>query len=129
MSKKVSMAKVPRRVKNTGKACHWCQRVMDKDDATTALWPTRDHFEPQVRGGKETVVACRACNQMKGDMPAALWVTVMRHVPDVYLRFGNPGPQGMELFYDIFGAELEPHIDRIIADATERMAEEWVAPT
>lgn len=38
---------------------------------------TLDHVVPQVLGGIETVRACFACNNMKGDMTPADWTAFM----------------------------------------------------
>lgn len=104
-----------------GKACHWCRRPMMLQ---SPKWrPTRDHVIPRSVGGTIIKIACFACNQLKGDMPAPLWVIVMERFPDIHERFDIPGPRGMALFYNLFGGELEPHIQRIVKEAQARFPE------
>ena len=55
-----------------GHPCHWCDRPMDI--TAHRLAPTRDHYPvPRSRGGARTVICCRDCNGVKGDMGAAEW--------------------------------------------------------
>lgn len=103
------------------KPCYWCRRPMRGE---SAKWrPTRDHVIPRALGGTIIKIACFACNQLNGDMPAPLWVIILEKFPDIHDRFDQPGPRGMQLFYTLFGGELEPHIDRIVKEAQARFPE------
>lgn len=104
-----------------GKPCFWCKRQMLMESAS--LQPTRDHLIPRSRGGTVIRITCLACNNLKGDMPPALWVLTLEKHPEVLNRFGGSGPRGMALFYNLFGSELEGHIARIVAEATARFPE------
>lgn len=104
-----------------GKPCHWCRRQMR---AESSKWhPTRDHVIPKAQGGTLIKITCFACNQLKGDMPAPLWVIILEKFPHIHDRFDKPGPRGMALFYSLFGGELEPHIDRVVMEAMTRFPE------
>lgn len=104
-----------------GKPCCWCKKPMMEQ---SAKWrPTRDHVIPKSQGGTIIRVSCHCCNHLKGDMHPALWLLVLEFNPDVHERFDTPGPRGMRLFYDMFGNEFQPYIDRIIAEARQRYPE------
>lgn len=101
-----------------GKPCHWCRRPMMRE---SEKWrPTRDHVIPKAVGGTIIRVACHACNNLKGDMPAPLWIETLERFPAVHDLFGKPGPRGMALFYSLFGNVLAPHIERIAAEVSGR---------
>lgn len=104
-----------------GKPCHWCRRPMMRE---SEKWrPTRDHVIPKAVGGTIIRIACHDCNNLKGDMPAPLWVILLEKFPDLHDRFDRPGPRGMQLFYSLFGGDLEPHIGRIVKEAQARFPE------
>jgi len=57
--------------------CVYCGKTVDYGEAQPHPdAPSRDHFIPiskgGARGGKNTVLACFACNQAKGDMDPRL---------------------------------------------------------
>jgi hypothetical protein len=49
------------------------------------LEPTRDHFMPESRGGKEIVICCLQCNMIKADMLPAQWIAFMERNPGWWL--------------------------------------------
>jgi hypothetical protein len=103
------------------KACFWCRRPMRGE---SAKWrPTRNHVIPRAQSGTIIKIACFACNQPKGDMPASLWVIVIEKFADIHKRFDQPGPRGMALFYSLFGGKFEHHIERIVKEAQARFLE------
>jgi hypothetical protein len=63
-----------------GKPCPYCTRTMEQLDHPR-LAPTRDHVEPQSKGGKTIVIACTQCNMIKADMTAEQWAGFMRSHP------------------------------------------------
>lgn len=66
-------------LRESGKPCAYCKRVMDANDYD--LMPTRDHVQPRSRGGKVTVWACRTCNRIKADMSLGQWLDFMAAFP------------------------------------------------
>lgn len=75
-------------------ACAWCQRPF-----ISSHWRsrTRDHVMPKSRGGRSTVWACRACNELKGDMSLMAWAAVMTKVPEWWTFAERKGPRGVQL--------------------------------
>lgn len=70
--------------------CRYCRHTTFKG-GTPEAWAkphrvaTRDHVVPKSIGGTKTVLSCKACNNAKGDAPAALFEQYMREhdrVPD-----------------------------------------------
>lgn len=64
-----------------GRPCPYCAREMD----ITISWlaPTRDHYPvPRSRGGQKTIICCRKCNEVKGDMSAAEWLGFRARNPE-----------------------------------------------
>jgi 5-methylcytosine-specific restriction endonuclease McrA len=80
---RLALAEVRRQLVREQKGlCHYCRRPMtaatrNGDDPRSA---TLDHVVPVADGGDSSpgnlVAACRACNQAKGDNPAAIMRTV-----------------------------------------------------
>lgn len=68
--------------KDHGENCHWCGVAMEFDNVKSPQSATVDHLVPVSRGGsnrvKNTVLACRACNNARGDMPWKVWVRAVR---------------------------------------------------
>lgn len=121
MSPKRVQCRSPKMGRQHGKPCFWCKKPMMQH---SEKWrPTRDHVIPKAQGGTIIRISCNCCNHLKGDIPPALWLVVLELVPNVHDRFGSPGPRGMALFYDLFGGEFQPHIDRIIEEARQRYPE------
>lgn len=62
--------------------CFYCAIDMSLNDYSGLHAPTRDHLLPKSKGGKldeyNTVCACWKCNQEKGDMPAAVFMGILR---------------------------------------------------
>jgi hypothetical protein len=67
------------------------------DERAPYLRPTRDHVIPKSRGGRSIVIACHACNQLKGAMCLDAWIEVMRQVPEWWKLAEKRGPRGREL--------------------------------
>lgn len=69
--------------------CYYCQRELksSKDKSNLAL--TRDHIHPKSRGGRKTVIACRACNHIKGDMLFSQWVAFMNENPEWWKSYNK----------------------------------------
>ncbi|WP_421696953.1 HNH endonuclease [Ancylobacter sp.] len=68
-----------------GGRCHYCHRMTAPSDWQAddpGLVCTRDHITPASRGGIETVIACRRCNNVRGDAPYEMFVWWMQHVND-----------------------------------------------
>jgi hypothetical protein len=92
-------------------ACHYCRRIMRDDDEY--LRETRDHYHPRSRGGQDhgnIVLACYACNQVKGDMHPKLFGIVMRDIPEWWRLAQMKGPRGMNLIAAMkeCGFDLDP---------------------
>jgi hypothetical protein len=51
------------------------------DRFSERLYPTRDHVHPKSQGGQITVICCRTCNNIKGDMLPAIWEAFMAAFP------------------------------------------------
>lgn len=98
-----------------GKKCHWCKKHMLME--SERLRPTIDHVVPKSRGGTKTVVCCLSCNNLKGDMPPAIWALMLEKFPAIHDEMNRPGPRGMSLFYALLGQQHNAHIDRIVAEA------------
>lgn len=60
-----------------GQRCTYCDRIMEEMGSKGSLAATRDHTEPDCRGGTETVWACRLCNDLKADLSLSQWKHVM----------------------------------------------------
>lgn len=73
--------------------CHWCRR--------SVLRLTRDHVIPLSLGGKDKrrniVMACQACNEVKGNMPPEDWEAVMAQVPCWWRIAKVKSPRGRHL--------------------------------
>ena len=79
-------------------SCFYCRRKMCDDDPY--LRETRDHYMPRSQvGGIEnnTVYACFACNQVKGDMHPDFFKIVMRDIPEWWRLAEMRGPRGRRL--------------------------------
>jgi hypothetical protein len=76
--------------------CYWCFRV---DGICGTL--TIEHVIPRSRGGsnrrENRVAACRACNELKGDMLPTEWAIVMRDIPQWWRLAAMRGPRGAQL--------------------------------
>lgn len=64
-----------------GDCCYWCQRQLESSTSPSGLAVTRDHVKPKSRGGRRTVLCCRACNNLKGDMTVDEWKRFMEQNP------------------------------------------------
>lgn len=104
-----------------GRKCFWCQRIMQS--GSRFLKPTRDHVIPKSRGGTKTVICCLSCNNLKGDMPPAIWALMLERFPAIHDELSRAGPRGMGLFYALMGQTHDPNIDRIVAEAMARFPE------
>ena len=65
-----------------GAPCPYCGQTMSRyGDVNAPNYATADHIVPQCRGGRETIRACRACNQDKMHLSLAEWrlVLMLRH--------------------------------------------------
>ena len=76
--------------------CHWCHRKFHRGDP--GLVVTDDHIVPQCMGGTETVRACRACNELKGDMTPEQWQEVMTEIPGWWRLYTRSGRRGRNLY-------------------------------
>lgn len=70
-----------RRKLRVPRVCHWCRRQLtgSMSGASTAF--TRDHVIPKAHGGETTVPCCLACNNLKGDMTPAEWLSFCERNP------------------------------------------------
>ena len=69
-----------------GKPCAYCHRTMRGLGDRTLLGATRDHVIPKSAGGTKMIWACRACNNIKGNM-----------MPDEWRRFMGANPKWWKL--------------------------------
>ncbi len=67
----------------SGRPCHYCGRTMERNHRT--LQPTRDHVIPASRGGREVIICCQRCNEIKGDMMPGEWASFMAAHPGWWL--------------------------------------------
>lgn len=67
--------------------CYWCRKLttlvgkLSAHDFATVdhVYPKTDHRRTNVNGQRlEHVLACRACNQKRGDMPHDVFLMIMR---------------------------------------------------
>jgi hypothetical protein len=69
--------------RHDGKLCPHCQRAMAIGEEAFWLNPTRDHHPiPKSKGGHETVICCRLCNNVKGDRTVQEWQDFMMDNPN-----------------------------------------------
>lgn len=54
-----------------GRLCPYCERQMDIFHQK--LLPTRDHIIPKIRGGRDVLICCKFCNNLKGHMMPDEW--------------------------------------------------------
>jgi 5-methylcytosine-specific restriction endonuclease McrA len=73
-----------RRSKRTGPGlkCYWCRRELQSKQAVSLTAATRDHVVPEHTGGRHTVWACWACNNLKGAMQPLEWRAFMEAHPE-----------------------------------------------
>lgn len=60
-----------RHISRGRRRCYYCQCAFDWDDPSSEFYPTKEHKQPRSKGGKNgqnIVLACRPCNNEKGDM-------------------------------------------------------------
>lgn len=62
--------------------CYWCKRQLMSSTSSSQLAATRDHVVPESEGGRKTVWACFACNNLKGAMMPREWRRFMEMNPD-----------------------------------------------
>lgn len=67
-----------RRMRGHGKYCAYCKREMVLYSPTH---PTSDHVVPRSKGGTRTILACKTCNGMKGNMMPNEWQKFMHNFP------------------------------------------------
>lgn len=64
-----------------GWRCYYCKRQMTRDRNDTRTIATMDEVHPRSKGGLRTlsnqVAACKACNNLKGDMSIDAFLLVM----------------------------------------------------
>lgn len=86
-----------RKQKNDDK-CYWCGRHMQPMGGPGSLAKTRDHVVAQSDGGNRVVFACRACNELKGNMPPEFWVEFRKHHPEWWKLYRSTSFRGMRLY-------------------------------
>lgn len=72
--------------------CTYCRRDLidpkrDKSGRRANLSTTRDHIMPKCKGGRRTVLCCRQCNSLKGDLAPELWAEFMAARPKWWRKF------------------------------------------
>lgn len=78
--------------------CHYCRRALTAAAKGGSTAATRDHVVPKALGGTTTVLCCRACNEIKGDMNPDQWREIMALVPQWWGLYGSRGPRGVRLY-------------------------------
>jgi len=70
----------------SGAHCKYCNRTLTSSHkpwkGTSA---TRDHVKPKADGGIGRVWCCKACNELKGNMPAHVWFGWIKTVTQWWL--------------------------------------------
>lgn len=56
-----------RRMSESHGTCFYCYRKTQTHRPDTADYATRDHYWPRSKGGRQCVLACHRCNQLKAD--------------------------------------------------------------
>ena len=84
-----------------GGLCYWCGRQMTPPrrgrTPSQNMDATRDHIEPECKGGTRTVWACFCCNQQKADMTLDEWRAFMAMFPEWWRLFDTPKARGRAL--------------------------------
>lgn len=81
--------------RGNGERCSYCKRTMESKWSRGSLAKTRDHVEPECRGGSVTVWACRFCNGLKADLSPAQWARVMEHHPEWWRKSNRDAARDM----------------------------------
>lgn len=71
--------------------CTYCRRDLLDPRRNAKLSKTRDHTIPKSAGGQKTVISCRHCNHLKGDLYPEQWAKVMADYPYWWNRFHTHG--------------------------------------
>lgn len=75
---------------------------MRRGTGERGLDATSDHVAPKRVGGTDDfpnrVLACRACNELKGDMRPDQWLRFMAETPEWWAMFYRTGLRGLRLF-------------------------------
>ncbi len=87
-----------KRKQNDKDRCYWCGRHMTPMGGPGVLAKTRDHVIAQADGGNRIVFACKACNELKGNMPPELWVEFRKHHPEWWKLYRGTNFRGMRLY-------------------------------
>lgn len=64
-----------------GERCHWCRRALEAPTSNGRLAATKDHVIPRRAGGRQIVLCCRFCNNLKGGVPLQVWLEFMVSTP------------------------------------------------
>lgn len=75
--------------RGSGARCTYCKRVMESKWSRGNLAETRDHYEPECRGGKVKVPECRFCNGVKADLSPEIWNRVMAMHPEWWRKINH----------------------------------------
>lgn len=71
--------------------CTYCKRELLDPRRMAKRSKTRDHVFPKSAGGRKTVISCRHCNHLKGDLYPDQWARVMTDFPLWWKRFHTHG--------------------------------------
>lgn len=103
---------MPRRMRRLPSTCRWCYRPFQADSHW--LQATRDHVIAESRGGhshkSNLVWACRACNELKGDLHPRYWFAMREAMPNWWRLAEVPTPRGAILYLHLIalGMKLPP---------------------
>lgn len=102
--------------RGNGERCTYCLRVMESKWSKGSLAKTKDHVEPECRGGSIVVWACRFCNGLKADLSPVQWARVMQLHPEWWRRDNRDAARGtirkLKLF--AYGKNNESEAERNI---------------
>ena len=68
------MHSLNRHISRGRRHCFYCKCSFNWDDPESEFYPTREHKQPRSKGGKNghnLVLACKPCNNEKGNMTLA----------------------------------------------------------
>ena len=69
--------------------CCYCKRELVSATPERSNSYTRDHIHPEALGGGRWVPCCRACNQLKADLPTTDWLWFIDHHPRWWKTFAT----------------------------------------
>ncbi len=96
--------------------CTYCNRALLAPGRAKRS-KTRDHVMPKSAGGRKTVLACRHCNNLKGDFYPEQWQRIMADHPQWWSKFHTRT--------DLLKAEATRRNDLFHAPRVSRIQPAW----